>query len=73
MNIKKGEFDYAKSVLNEKSNNLNNVKLAINHENKVLYLSRSKIPSDFKRDFMVLKQCGVSVYKYSFNLKIMVA
>ena len=55
--------------ITEKTNNLNNVKLAINHENKVLYLSRSKIPSDFKRDFMVLKQCGVSVYKYSFLKK----
>ena len=55
--------------ITEKTNNLNNVKLAINHENKVLYLSRSKIPSDFKRDFMVLKQCGVSIYKYSFLKK----
>ena len=35
----------------EKSNDLNTVKLAVNHENKVLYLSRSKIRSNFKKDY----------------------
>ena len=55
--------------ITEKTNNLNNVKLAVNHENKVLYLSRSKIPSDFKKDFRVLKQCGVSIYRHSFLKK----
>lgn len=53
----------------EKSNDLNTVKLAINQVNKVLYLSRSKIPSNFKKDYEILKQCGVSIYKYSFLRK----
>ena len=53
----------------EKSNDLNTVKLAVNHENKVLYLSRSKIPSNYKKDYEILKQCGVSIYKHSFLRK----
>ena len=43
LNIKKGEFDYAKSVLNEKSNNLNNEKTEILIQNDELQAIDLKI------------------------------
>tara|TARA_Y100000590_G_C15528936_1_gene942376 strand:- start:274 stop:1038 length:765 start_codon:yes stop_codon:yes gene_type:complete len=53
----------------EKINNLNNVKIITNQSERVLYLSRSRIPSNFKKNQEIQKQCGVSIYRYGFLKK----
>ena len=52
-----------------KRNNRNMVKIVTNQNNKVLYMSRSLIPSDDGNLKNIKKQCGITIYKYS-SLKL---
>lgn len=50
-------------------NNRNMVKIVTNQNNKVLFMSRSLIPSDYRNLKKIKKQCGITIYKY-FALKL---
>jgi len=44
------------------NNNLNSVKIVTNKNNKVIYMSRSLIPSDYKDISEIKKQCGITAF-----------
>jgi 3-deoxy-manno-octulosonate cytidylyltransferase (CMP-KDO synthetase) len=43
-------------------NNLNSVKIVTNQDSKVIYMSRSSIPSDFSKLAEIKKQCGITAF-----------
>lgn len=43
-------------------NNLNSVKIIVNQLNKVIYLSRSLIPSEYTLTKKIKKQCGITAF-----------
>ncbi len=43
-------------------NNINSVKIVTNHKNKVLYMSRSLIPSNYTNLTKIKKQCGITAF-----------
>ncbi len=43
-------------------NNLNSVKIVTNQNNKVVYMSRSLIPSDYNEISQIKKQCGLTAF-----------
>ena len=49
-------------ITKPKKNNKNAVKIVTNQKNKVIYMSRNLIPSDYKQLKKIKKQCGLTIY-----------